>query len=52
MDPKTHLNVRCDACGHSNKVPTARLYDGFEGIFLCTKCKQALNNLHEMLDEE
>ncbi|MFH1432963.1 MAG: hypothetical protein ABIG84_07150 [archaeon] len=48
---ETHVQVECDACGHTNNIPISRLYDGFEGIFQCAKCKQALDTLHDILDE-
>lgn len=51
MEQKTRLKITCDSCGHPNEIQTARLYDGFEGIFLCTKCRQPLDTLHEILDE-
>ncbi|MCK5698966.1 MAG: hypothetical protein KAH93_03895 [Candidatus Aenigmarchaeota archaeon] len=47
----THLKITCDECGHLNEIPQARLYDGFEGIFTCTKCRQPLDTLHDILDE-
>lgn len=51
MEQKSHIIIECDECGHTNKVPINRIYDGFEGIFQCAKCRQALETLHEILEE-
>ncbi len=51
MEQKNFLKVTCDECGHLNEIPTARLYDGFEGIFQCAKCRQPLDTLHDILEE-
>lgn len=46
------LRVHCIHCWHLNAVPTARIYDGFEGDFFCEQCGAPLEHLHAKLEEE
>ncbi len=45
------VKIKCDGCKHTNKIPVSKFYDGFEGLFLCDRCKNVLDDLHIALDE-
>ncbi len=49
MDNK-YLSVFCEECGAMNNIPIRRLYDGYEGAFICENCNAVLTNVHEILD--
>lgn len=46
------LSVGCQNCGHVNRVPIQRFYDGYEGMFVCNSCGEPLENLAEALEED
>ena len=45
------LHIKCHSCGDTTKIPMARFYDGFEGVFSCNSCEEPLDHLMDSLDE-
>ncbi|MBI5355226.1 MAG: hypothetical protein HZB68_02105 [Candidatus Aenigmarchaeota archaeon] len=45
------LAVKCPACRYMNPVSIKPIYDGFEGDFVCSNCRNPLDNLHAILDD-
>ena len=45
------ISVICKNCGFPNRIPINKFYDGYEGPFLCERCKRELE-IENILDDE
>ena len=48
---KKIIKIKCSSCKKENKIPTCRLYDGFDGDFACIMCGDSLELLNDALDD-